>query len=161
MIAAELIPTSDRSRQAQANPHGLDPAPIPSGWILEAVPEARGRILSCSSDAMAFTVMWDCTAGRFNWFYDIDETICVMEGTVTLRDTSGAVSTLIPGDTFFFPAGCSYEWTVPHYVRKIAFIHVPMSRKMRLVRRAFKLLTGLFRPGSRAGAGTGGLLKAD
>ena len=160
-MAAELIPASDASRQAQANPHALDPAPIPSGWILDAAPQARGRVLSCSSDEMALTVMWDCTAGRFNWFYDIDETVCLMEGTVTLRDASGMVITLMPGDTFFFPKGCSYEWTVPHYVRKIAFIHVPMSRKMRLARLFYKRLAGLFRPGSREAAGTAVLLKGD
>lgn len=108
---------------------------------------------------MAFTVMWDCTAGRFNWFYDIDETICVMEGRVVLCDPAGTTHTLASGDVFLFPAGSRFQWTVPHYVRKVAFIHVPMSRKLRLVRSAYQRLRGMFRPRSGAAAGTAALLK--
>ena len=145
--------------ETRANPHALDPAPIPEGWILEGTPEARGKVLSCGSDEMAFTVMWDCTAGRFNWFYDIDETVCIMEGSVTVRDAAGHSTTLKPGDTFFFPAGTQFHWTVPRSVRKIAFIHIPMSHKMRLARRIYHSLKGLLRPRSKAASGTAALLK--
>jgi len=145
--------------EARANPYALDPAPIPEAWILEGRPEARGKILSCSSDEMAFTVMWDCTAGRFNWVYDIDETVCIMEGGVTVRDAAGHSTTLKPGDTFFFPAGTQFHWTVTRSVRKVAFIHIPMSRKMRLARRVYHSLKALFRPRSRAAPGTAALLR--
>jgi uncharacterized protein len=137
----------------------LDPAPIPTSWILEGAPEARGRILCCSSDDMALTVMWDCTAGRFNWFYDIDETVYVMDGRVVVCDAAGNTYTLVSGDVFFFPAGSRFQWTVSHYVRKVAFIHVPLSPKLRLARRAYKALKGIFRPRAGAAAGTAGLLQ--
>lgn len=144
--------------EPRANPFALDAAPIPQGWILEGRPEARGKVLSCSSDEMAFTAMWDCTAGRFNWFYDIDETVCIMEGSVTVRDMAGHSTTLKPGDTFLFRAGTQFHWTVTRYVRKVAFIHIPMSRKMRLARRVYRSLKAVFRPRNQA-AGTATLLK--
>ena len=108
---------------------------------------------------MALTAMWDCTAGRFNWFYDVDETICVMEGTIRVREAAGVERQLSPGDTYLFAAGTRYEWTVPRYVRKIAFIHVPMSRKLRLLRRFYKGVTGFLKPRARAAGNTAGLLK--
>lgn len=145
--------------EPRPNPHGLDPAPIPDGWILEGRPQARGKVLSCSTDEMAFTAMWDCTAGRFNWFYDIDETVCIMEGSVTVRDAAGQSTTLKPGDTFFFPAGTQFHWTVTRFVRKVAFIHIPMSHKMRLARRVYHSIKALLRPRSKAASGTAALLR--
>jgi uncharacterized protein len=154
----QSCPTLDQG-EARANPYALDPSPIPDEWILEGTPEARGKMLSCSSDEMAFTVMWDCTEGCFNWFYDIDETVCIMEGTVTVRDVAGYSSTLTPGDTFFFPAGTQFHWTVIGSVRKVAFIHIPMSRKLRLARRLYQSLKTLLRPRRKATPGTAALLK--
>ena len=145
--------------ELQENPHGLSPVPIVEAWILEGTPEARGKVLSCSTDEMAFTVMWDCTAGRFNWFYDIDETVVIMEGSVTVRDAAGHSTTLKPSDTFFFPAGTQFHWTVPRYVRKVAFVHIPMSHKMRWLRRVYHSLWNLLRPGSKSAPSTAALLK--
>ncbi len=157
--ALQRRPDAFDSSVPRANPHALEPAPIPQGWILEGTPEARGKILFCSTDEMAFTVMWDCTAGRFNWFYDIDETVCIMEGSVTVRDSAGRSTTLKPGDTFYFPAGSQFHWIVTHSVRKVAFIHIPMSSKMRLARRLYHGLKAVLRPRSKAPAGTAALLK--
>lgn len=128
-----------------ANVHGLNPDPIPAGWILEGDPVARRKLLVGSSDDMASTHMWDCTAGRFNWFYGVDEVIHVVEGSVLVEDTAGVRRQLQPGDTFLFPAGSRFLWTVPRYVRKIAFLHVPLSRKVQVARRIFKALTSPFR----------------
>lgn len=132
----------------RANRHGLAPAPITRAWILEGKPVARGKLLSSSTDGMAFTCMWDCTAGRFNWFYDIDETICLQEGSVVLSDSAGEHHHLKSGDTFFFPAGSRFEWTVAHYVRKIAFIHVPLSPKILYAKRIYRAVKRLLRPGA-------------
>jgi hypothetical protein len=88
--------------------------------------------------------MWDCTAGRFNWFYTVDEVIHVIEGSVILEDAAGARRQLQPGDTFLFPAGTRFLWTVPEYIRKIAFLHSPLSRKLRLAKRVFHILKSPF-----------------
>jgi uncharacterized protein len=153
------IEAIERREAQRGNAHSLDPAPIPAGWILQGTPEARGRILCCSSDEMSLTVMWDCTAGSFNWFYDIDETVCVMEGYVIVCDSAGDSRTLFEGDIFFFPAGTRFQWTVPRYVRKLAFIHVPMSRKMRLARHIYRRVRRLLRPDRATSTGTAQLLK--
>ena len=47
----------------------LEPSPINRDWILEGDPRARAILLSRSADGTASTFIWDCTAGRFNWYY--------------------------------------------------------------------------------------------
>jgi uncharacterized cupin superfamily protein len=121
-------------RASSGNPYGLDPDPIPREWILQGDPTARRRQLVVSSDNLASTHMWDCTAGQFNWFYGSDEVIYVLEGSVVVEDAAGVRRRLEPGDTFLFPAGSRFHWTVPRYIRKIAFLHAPLSRKMRLLK---------------------------
>lgn len=125
--------------------HGLVADPIPRDWILEGHPVARSKLLVGSSDHMASTHMWDCTAGHFNWFYTVDEVIHVVEGSVVVEDAAGERRELRPGDTFLFPAGSRFTWTVPQYIRKIAFLHSPLSRKLRLAKRIFQILTSPFR----------------
>ncbi len=129
-----------------SNQHNLDAAPISSTWILEGTPVARVKLLSGSTDDRAFTFMWDCTAGRFNWFYGIDETICLLEGSVVIKDHNGATHCLSAGDTFYFPKGTCAEWTVNAYVRKIAFIHVPLPGKLLQVRRILKAIKRFVKP---------------
>ena len=124
---------------------GLGPAPIPKTWILDGSPVARKKTLAGSSDRLANTLMWDCTAGRFNWFYDEDEVIHVLEGSVVIEDEAGVRRRLQAGDTFLFPAGSRFHWTVPHYIRKIAFLREPLSREMRIIRGILKHLTAPFR----------------
>jgi uncharacterized protein len=108
----------------------LGPAPIQSNSILEGNPIARNQLLSKSADGLASTYFWDCTAGRFNWHYGIDETVYVLEGSVIVRARDGVPQTLKAGDTAFFPAGSSAEWIVESYVRKICFLRTPMSPRM-------------------------------
>src|SRR5579859_2475364 len=86
------------------------PNPIQSAWILDGNPVARAALLSSSADGTASTYFWDCTAGRFNWFYSFDETLHILEGSVTLKFPSGATRRVVAGDTIFFPAGSRAEW---------------------------------------------------
>ncbi len=116
----------------------LRSAPIPSHWILDGEPTARNRILSRSDDRTATTVVWDCTAGAFNWFYDSEETIHVLEGTATL--TFGTtVRRIGPGSVVVFPAGSQARWDVDSYIRKLAIfrqtVPTPFSFTMRAWRR--------------------------
>jgi uncharacterized protein len=140
------------------NEHGLDPAPMPPEWIVEGNPVTRCRRLWGSTDDMAFTVMWDCTASRFDWPYDMDETICVLEGSVILTDPQGARHILQPMDTFHFPYGSRYHWNIPVYVRKLAFVHVPLNRKLRFAKRVFRGLKSLLRVRRRDQAAEGSAL---
>ena len=117
--------------------------PIDPAWILEGSPVARNKLIAESDDKMASTLMWDCTAGRFNWYYGCDESICVVEGSVIIRDHLGITRNLIPGDSAFFPTGSSAEWTVNTYVRKIAIMRQPMPGPVLKARRFYHQLKRL------------------
>jgi len=128
----------------------LNPSPIHPEWVIEGNPIARNKVLSSSADGTASTLIWDCSAGRFNWFYDVDETIYVIEGGVVIRDAGGAARRLSAGDTIFFPAGARAEWHVEDYIRKIAFCRVPLPRPIVFARRGYRFLKRLV--GTRGGA---------
>ena len=100
--------------------------PIQPSWIIAGQPVARLALLSSSADGTASTYYWDCTAGRFNWYYSFDETLHILEGSVTLKAPSGTSRLVVAGDTIFFPAGAQAEWTVDKYIRKLAFCRTPL-----------------------------------
>ena len=121
----------------------LEPAPINSAWILEGNPVARNRILSTSKDGSASALIWECTAGKFNWFYDVDETVYIIEGSVLLKDANGAERRVSVGETVHFPVGCKAEWTIDKYVRKVAFCAAPMPLTLRVIRKGIRVLKRL------------------
>src|SRR6266404_1742922 len=139
----------------------LNPSPIHPNWILEGNPVARNRLISSSADGSASTLIWDCTAGRFNWFYDVDETIYVIKGGVVVRDVAGVARRLSAGDTIFFPAGTRAEWHVEDYIRKIAFCRIPLPRSVVFARRGFRFLKRLMGNGAGAGAGATAMLEGN
>jgi uncharacterized cupin superfamily protein len=121
----------------------LGPLPIRAEWILEGAPTAQFKILSASADGTARTIVWDCTAGRFNWFYDMDETVYILEGSVLIKEDGGKSRRVGVGETILFRAGSHAEWTVEGYIRKIAFLRTPVPKyallAMRVVRVAKRL----------------------
>ncbi|HEY0802053.1 MAG TPA: cupin domain-containing protein [Steroidobacteraceae bacterium] len=130
----------------------MHPSPIRPSWILDGTPIARNNLLSTSADGTANTYIWDCTAGRFNWFYDVDETVYVIEGGVVIRDSTGVLRSLRAGDTMFFPAGARAEWHVQSYIRKIAFCRVPLPRFVLIARQSYRFLKRLTGSGRRQDA---------
>jgi uncharacterized protein len=128
--------------------------PIQPGWILDGKPAARLALLSSSADGTASTYFWDCTAGRFNWFYSFDETFHVLEGEVSLKYPSGQSHRVVSGDTVFFPAGSSAEWTVDRYIRKLAFCRTPVPGYLTFARQMVRRLRGAV-GGSRNDSGSG------
>ena len=129
------------------------PNPIHAAWILDGNPVARAELLSSSADGTASTYFWDCTAGRFNWFYSFDETFHILEGEVTLKYPSGVSRRVGTGDTVFFPAGSSAEWTVDNYVRKLAFCRTPVPRVLTVARHVVRRLKRAVRGGAAEGGG--------
>src|SRR5690242_4206560 len=89
--------TGSMHMSSAVNPYDLEPDPIPRDWILDGNPTARRKLLVGSSDDMASTHMWDCTSGRFNWFYRSDEVIYVLEGSVLVEDDAGVKRQLAAG----------------------------------------------------------------
>jgi uncharacterized protein len=129
--------------------------PIRPTWILEGSPVARLQLLSSSDDGMASTYFWDCTAGRFNWFYGFDETFHILEGEVILKDSSGTSRRVTAGDTVFFPNGSSAEWTVERYVRKLAFCRTPLPGYLKAARDTARRVKRALRGDSGKDSGSG------
>jgi uncharacterized cupin superfamily protein len=128
----------------------LDPCPIASAWVLEGNPNARIKVISTSADGTAMTIMWDCTAGKFNWFYNVEETVYILQGSVTLRDKNGS-RLLAAGELIFFPAGSSAEWTVDSYIKKVAFLRAPLPGALASLRRILVRAKRFMRGGPKPG----------
>ncbi len=103
------------------DPSLLKPTPITADWVLEGSPQARAHEIFRSADGMATLSGWDCTAGRFRWYFGVDETVQIVEGSVTVTYEDGSVVTLKAGDIAYFTSGSWATWQVDSYVRKFAF----------------------------------------
>jgi len=135
--------TTEKSIEFGSASVTLDPLPIRAEWVIEGTPVAKAKMLWRSLDGTSRTVIWDCTAGRFNWFYDNDETVYILEGSVAIKDQQGISRLVSAGDTVYFRAGSQAEWTVERYVRKVAFFRAPVPKyallAIRIVRVAARL----------------------
>jgi uncharacterized cupin superfamily protein len=133
------------------------PKPIEPSWILEGAPVARIQLLSESADGTASTWFWDCTAGRFNWFYSFDETLHILEGGFGLKDLlSGATRRVTAGDVVYFPQGARAEWTVDRYVRTLAFCRTALPGYLITARNVARRVKGAVRGRSgRTAPGSG------
>jgi uncharacterized protein len=101
----------------------LFPTPIERSWVIEGNPKARSCTLSKSSDGFGWTVVWECTKGKFNWYYGLDETILILEGSIILDSDSLTPTRYVSGDTILFRKGAHARWHVEEYVKKLAFCH--------------------------------------
>jgi uncharacterized cupin superfamily protein len=100
----------------------LNPSPIEPSWIIEGNPEARAQRLSVSADGATTTVIWSCTEGKFNWYYDIDETIMILEGSIVLESEGMPPKRYGVGDVILFRGGAHAKWHVEGFVKKVAFL---------------------------------------
>lgn len=123
----------------------LLPSPIDPAWIVAGAPVARNAILARSADGAACTVAWDCTAGTFDWRYEVDETVHIVEGAVTVGSLDTPPRRLEPGDVAFFPAGTTARWHVESYVRKVAFCRRTLPRVARTLIRMLQGARALLR----------------
>jgi len=99
----------------------LTPSPIEPSWIIEGNPVAQLSLLSKSADAQAWTVVWQCSEGKFHWYYDFDETILILEGSIVLENDVMPPTRYGPGDVIFFKENAHAKWHVEGHVRKLAF----------------------------------------
>ena len=99
----------------------LTPRPIEPSWIIEGKPDATWCVLSQSADGLASTMVWHCTAGKFNWYYDFDETILILEGGIVLESDAMPPTRYGPGDVIFFKDGAHARWHIESHVKKLAF----------------------------------------
>ena len=115
----------------------LLPAPIEPSWIIEGNPIAQSCVLSKSADGLAQTIVWECTEGKFNWYYDFDETIMILEGSIVLENDTMCPTRYGPGDVIFFRDGAHARWHVEGRVRKLAFCRTTQPFVLGFAARAF------------------------
>jgi uncharacterized protein len=117
---------------------------VPKEWIISGAPIAHSAVLSRSADSTATAFLWDCTAGTFNWHYETDEMIFILEGAVNISAPELGHVNLGPGDTVYFPAGTKAVWTVHNYIKKVAFCRHPMRMPVGLALIAISTLKRRF-----------------
>ena len=100
-------------------------------------------MLSTSACGSAKTILWSCTEGKFNWYYDLDETIVILEGTIVLQGDDMLPKQYGAGDVIYFRVGAHAIWHVEGYVKKIAFLRLNTPFPLGLVIRALNKLTSL------------------
>jgi uncharacterized protein len=100
----------------------LEPQPIPRDWILAGAPVASAKMLSRSRDWTASIIVWDCTPGRFSYYYKKDEILFVISGQATITNKEGQKLDFEPGAVVYIPAGASCVWDVKDRIRKVAIM---------------------------------------
>jgi uncharacterized cupin superfamily protein len=121
----------------------LKPSPIEPSWIIEGNPEARACTLSTSTDRAARSLIWSCTEGKFNWYYDVDETIVILEGSIVIESDGMPPKRYGVGDVIFFRNGSHAKWHVEGYVKKVAFFRTTNPWGLSLAVRAVNKLRSL------------------
>jgi uncharacterized cupin superfamily protein len=135
----------------------LTPRPIERSWIIEGNPEASSCVLSQSADGLASTIVWHCTEGRFNWYYDFDETILILEGSIVLEGEGLASKRYGPGDVIFFRDGAHAKWHVDGHVKKLAYCLKTQPYVLGLAVRVINKLKRMFlTPDGRRGTSLAG-----
>ena len=122
----------------------LKPSPIQASWIIEGNPKACSHKVSSSNDGSATTMIWSCTAGTFDWYYDLDETIMILEGSIVLEGDGMPPKRYGVGDVIRFRQGAHAKWHVESYVKKVAFLSQPSPFALGLAIRAARKLKRMF-----------------
>jgi hypothetical protein len=127
----------------------LTPRPIEPSWIIEGNPVAQSCVLSRSADGLATTIVWQCSEGKFNWHYDFDETILILEGSIVLENDAMGPTRYGPGDVIFFKDGAHAKWHVEGHVRKLAFCRNTQPAMLGLALRVFSKLKRTVMPSGK------------
>lgn len=146
------VPNSNRKQLSTGlfqldavNKDELEPAPIRPEWILDGAPQAKCKMLARHTRGWGSMCHWSCTAGRFRWHYEWEESVVFVEGEVKITDANGVVYKGEPGASLFFPAGTTAIWEVPTYIRKIAFNDKPVPKVLHIQSRLMERFKGLFK----------------
>jgi uncharacterized cupin superfamily protein len=123
----------------------LEPSPIEPSWIIEGNPEARSRLLSTSPCKTAWTLVWFCTQGMFNWHYHFEETIVILEGSIVVESDGVQPKRYGAGDVILFRTGTRAKWHIEDYVKKVAFCRLnnpfPLGLAIRVSNKLKSLIT--------------------
>ena len=99
-------------------------------------------------------MVWQCSAGKFNWYYHEDETILILEGSIVLENDTMSPTRYSRGDVIFFKDGAHAKWYVEGHVRKLAFLRKTQPVLLGFVLRTLSKIKRIFMPvaGQKAGS---------
>src|SRR5205814_2724813 len=103
MCLGEIMSTSIVIAAAAAA--DLEPAPVVHDEVLNGTPRMRSKTLARSHDGTSHTMVWECTAGCFNWDYHKDETFIVISGEAFITPRRGRNVASSPGTSSSFRPG--------------------------------------------------------
>jgi len=95
----------------------LKPFYVDPAWIKSGTPNFRANEFFKSSDGTISSGIFECDASTFEWHYQFDEAVYILDGSVNLT-YQGKEFTVNPGETVLFRAGTVATWNVPDHVRK-------------------------------------------
>ena len=148
LLSEKIMPAISRALIEVANTTSkMTPSPIERSWIIEGNPAAQSSLLSKSADGQAWTVVWQCSAGKFHWYYDIDETILILEGAIIIESDGMPPTRYGPGDVIFFKEGAHAKWQVEGRVRKLAFCRKTQPVLLNFAARVFSKIKRTLKPG--------------
>lgn len=93
-------------------------------WVKRGQPNFRATEFYRSADGSTTSGLFECDASEFEWHYDKDEAIYLLEGRVEM-EYLGQRFTVTPGQRVFFKAGTVAKWHVIEKVRKTWTIYQP------------------------------------
>lgn len=129
----------------------LTPGRIEPSWIIEGNPVTQWSVLSKSADWQAWTMIWQCSEGKFNWYYDCDETVLILEGSVVIENEAMPPTRCGPGDVIYFKNGAHAKWHVEGHVRKLAFFRRAQPAPIGFVLRVFSKIKRTLMPAGKRG----------
>jgi uncharacterized protein len=93
---------------------------LPQHEILDGIPDARAMFTASSADDRASAGFWSCDVGRYEFVFDYDEFIYLIEGEVEVIEAPPSTKRyrLTPGDTAHFPQGITTIWQVHRRMTK-------------------------------------------
>lgn len=95
----------------------VQPVPIAEQDVISGKPESSWVLLWRSQDGRLYNGVWHCTPGVFMLTHPA-ETICIVEGRVTITPEGGEPIDVGPGEVAFIPEGTVARWEVHETVKK-------------------------------------------
>ncbi len=135
IVSSSIVITSPLTMELKSEAKPITPA-----WVLSGTPVSRTESLGRSHDFTSNNIIWECSAGRFDWHYVQDEALVVIAGEAFITNENGIERRMGPCDFAFFPAGSTATWRVPEFVRKVVVVQEKLWRPLGFSLKASKKL---------------------
>jgi uncharacterized cupin superfamily protein len=103
-----------------------EPYPMPKEILVKGDPAARVHWLRASGhgEPPYYTGLWTAEPSVFDYTFEMNETLHVLEGYVVVTQKDGPTLDLRPGDVATFPKGAVTRWDVREPFKKV-FVDSP------------------------------------